>query len=118
MLVSEAKGEMDYMGVKVHGRADRIDLLADGSLGIVDYKTGSPPSGTMVEKGFALQLGTIGLIASQGGFAGITGEPAKFEYWSLAKSIKGKDQFGYTYEPVKEGQKKSGIPRADFLSES
>ena len=118
VLVSEAKGEMDYMGVKVHGRADRIDLLADGSLGIVDYKTGSPPSGTMVEQGFALQLGTIGLIASDGGFAGVTGEPAKFEYWSLAKKPRSKDQFGYDFEPVKEGQKKSGIPRADFLSES
>ena len=118
VLVSEAKGEMDYMGVKVHGRADRIDLMADGSLGIVDYKTGSPPSGSMVEQGFALQLGTIGLIANDGGFAGVTGEPTKFEYWSLAKSIKGKDQFGYVYEPVKEGQKKSGIPRADFLPES
>ncbi|MEQ1497971.1 MAG: double-strand break repair protein AddB [Novosphingobium sp.] len=115
VVASEAKGAMEYLGVKVHGRADRIDRLADGSLAIVDYKTGAPPSGTMVEQGFALQLGTIGLIASDGGFDGVAGEPAHFEYWSLAKSKAGKDQFGYVFEPVKEGRKQSGIPRADFL---
>lgn len=118
VLVSEAKGAMDYMGVKIHGRADRIDLLADGSLGIVDYKTGSPPSGSMVEQGFALQLGIIGLIANDGGFAGVAGEPTRFEYWSLAKSKQGKDQFGYVYEPVKEGKKQNGLVRAEFLPES
>lgn len=116
VIASEAKGEMEYLGVKVHGRADRIDRLADGSLGIVDYKTGMPPSGGMVEQGFALQLGTIGLIASDGGFDGVTGDPTHFEYWSLAKSKAGKDQFGYVFEPVKEGRKQSGIPREDFLT--
>ncbi|WP_309752597.1 PD-(D/E)XK nuclease family protein [Novosphingobium sp.] len=114
VLASEAKGAMAYLGVKVHGRADRIDRLADGTLGIVDYKTGSPPSGAMVEKGFALQLGTIGLIAADGGFDGIAGEPTHFEYWSLAKSKKGKDQFGFVVEPVKDSRK-DGIPREDFL---
>jgi RecB family exonuclease len=42
--------------------------LADGTLAIVDYKTGTPPSGRMVQEGFALQLGLIGLIAQAGGF--------------------------------------------------
>jgi ATP-dependent helicase/nuclease subunit B len=31
---------MTVDGVKVKGRADRIDRLADGTLAIVDYKTG------------------------------------------------------------------------------
>ena len=34
----------------LHGIADRIDRLADGSLAIVDYKTGSPPSGKAVAR--------------------------------------------------------------------
>ena len=37
-------GAMTFDGVHVHGRADRIDRLADGSLAIIDYKTGTPPS--------------------------------------------------------------------------
>ena len=31
-------------GVRLGGKADRIDRLADGGLAIVDYKTGQPPS--------------------------------------------------------------------------
>ena len=120
VLVSEARGEMDYLGVRVHGRADRIDQLADGSLAIVDYKTGGPPTPASVEKGFALQLGTLGLIAADGGFPGVAGDPEWFEYWSLAKS-KVKDHptgFGYRIEPVKEGKKKTGLPREEFLSQT
>jgi ATP-dependent helicase/nuclease subunit B len=109
---TECWGEMQFDGVRVHGRADRIDRLADGRLAIVDYKTGLPPSGRMVEKGYSLQLGTLGLIAANGGFPGIAGEPERFEYWSLGKK---KDQFGYWVEPILEGKKKSGVPRDEFL---
>ena len=115
VLVSEARGEMDYRGVRVHGRADRIDQLEDGSLAVVDYKTGGPPSAAMVEKGFALQLGTLGLIAADGGFPGVAGEPNRFEYWSLGKSKDSDTGFGYAVEPVKEGRRKTGLPREEFL---
>ena len=115
VLKWEAKGAMTFDGVKVHGRADRIDMLADGTLAIVDYKTGAPPSGTMVERGFALQLGTIGLIADRDGFDGVTGSPGQFEYWSLGKSDKSATKFGYSKEPIKEGKVKSGLPREQFL---
>ncbi len=112
VLVSEAQGSITVDGVRVHGRADRVDRLADGRLAVVDYKTGAPPSGRMVEQGFALQLGLIGLIAQGGGFAGVSGDPAAFEYWSLAKH---KDAFGYRAEPIKEGRKTSGLGRDEFL---
>lgn len=112
----EAKGEWKHRGIVIHGRADRIDALEDGALAIVDYKTGSPPSGREVESGYALQLGTLGLIAANNGFAGIAGTPTHFEYWSLGKNRDG--GFGYVSEPVKEGRKKSGIPREEFLSKS
>jgi ATP-dependent helicase/nuclease subunit B len=114
VLKTEAKGEIEWRGVKLHGVADRIDLCADGSLAVIDYKTGQPPSARRVQEGFALQLGLIGLIATRGGFADITGEAQRFEYWSLAKK-QGQDQFGYSNEPVLEDRKKSGIPRDEFL---
>ena len=116
VLVSEAEGEMLFEGVRIHGRADRIDHLENGALAVVDYKTGKPPTGAMVEGGFALQLGLIGLIARAGGFSDVAGEAEKFEYWSLVKSEKSQTGFGYSNEPVKEGRKKTGLPREEFLA--
>ncbi len=118
VLVSEQDGEMTWQGVKVYGRADRVDQLADGSLAVVDYKTGGPPSGAMVEQGFALQLGTLGLIAANTGIPGVTGEPQRFEYWSLAKSKTSETGFGYVSEPVKEGRKQTGLLREQFLEQN
>jgi ATP-dependent helicase/nuclease subunit B len=115
-IVSELSGEMRIRGIRIHGRVDRIDALPGGELAIVDYKTGSPPSGREVESGYALQLGTLGLMARADAFAGVKGEPTRFEYWSLGKSRVSETGFGYVSEPVREGQKKSGIPRDEFLS--
>jgi ATP-dependent helicase/nuclease subunit B len=112
VLRSEARGEMIVKGVRIHGRADRIDRLADGNLAVVDYKTGKPPSASMVKAGFALQLGLVGMIAERAGFDGVSGIPERFEYWSLGK---GKAGFGYVEEPILEGRRKSGIPRSEFL---
>lgn len=116
VVAFEERGEARIDGVRIHGRADRIDRCADGTLAIVDYKTGLPPSGSMVEQGFALQLGLIGLIATEKGFKGVEGTPNAFEYWSLARNKQG--GFGYRSEPVKEGRKLSGLPREDFLPET
>ncbi|MFM5949951.1 MAG: PD-(D/E)XK nuclease family protein, partial [Novosphingobium sp.] len=121
VLASEIKGEMTLDGVKVHGRADRIDRRPDGKLVVVDYKTGKPPSAKQVKDGFALQLGTLGLIAAAGGFKDVAGQPDGFEYWSLSKREKpGSDgnEFGFVSEPIPENGKRSGIPRAEFLSET
>ena len=117
VLASEIKGEMTLAGVKVHGRADRIDRRADGRLVVVDYKTGKPPSGGQVKDGFALQLGTLGLIANARGFKDVAGMPDGFEYWSFGKDDKSATGFGYVYEPVADG-KKVGIPRDEFLMET
>ncbi|MEW9854032.1 PD-(D/E)XK nuclease family protein [Novosphingobium sp. M1R2S20] len=117
VLATEADGAIEWRGVRLHGRADRVDLCPDGTLAVVDYKTGQPPSARRVQEGFSLQLGLVGLIASEGGIKDISGEAQRFEYWSLAKK-QGQDQFGYWTEPVLEGQKKSGIPREKFLPET
>ena len=114
-VLFEKSGQIEIKDITIKGKADRIDVLEDGGLAIVDYKTGKSPSGPQVAKGFALQLGTIGLIAERGGFEGIEGEARKFEYWSLAKSDKSDTGFGYVASPVKDGRNQSQIEPLDFL---
>jgi ATP-dependent helicase/nuclease subunit B len=115
VIAFERWGDVTVRGVRIKGRADRIDRLPDGTLAIVDYKTGSPPSAAMVEKGFALQLGLIGLIAEDGGVLGVAGKPDRFEYWSLSRRRDGSG-FGWRDEPIREGRKRSGVPREEFLN--
>lgn len=117
VLGTELKGEIDVLGVRLHGRADRIDRLPDGTLAIVDYKTGAPPSSRRVEEGFALQLGVLGLIAAGGGFAPLEGEPRAFEYWAFGRK-QGQESFGFVQTPVLTGNKRTGIPLDDFLPET
>jgi len=100
-LTAEVTGETVLAGVTVHGRVDRIDRFPDGSIAIIDYKTGQPPSQKSVSEGFALQLGLLGLIGGAGGFEGVSGDPAAFEYWSLAR-YRGK--FGRLMRPDKDMQ--------------
>ncbi len=52
-------------------RADRIDLMADGSARIVDFKTGSVPSAREVDAGLAPQLTLQAAILARGGFSGV-----------------------------------------------
>ncbi|WP_313802010.1 double-strand break repair protein AddB [Sphingobium sp.] len=115
ILSVETEGRAEIAGVTLTGKADRIDLLPDGKLGIVDYKTGKPPSARQVRAGYALQLGLLGLIAEQGGFPSTDAAPVAggFEYWSLAK--KG-DAFGYRESPVDPMGKRDKIITADFTS--
>jgi ATP-dependent helicase/nuclease subunit B len=113
--VIEGWGQMDVRGVTLFGKADRIDVLPGGRLAVVDYKTGAPPSGKQVAEGYALQLGTLGLMAERGAFVGAQGEAARFEYWSLGASKTSETGFGYVTTPILEGNKRSGIPLEDFL---
>lgn len=64
--------------------ADRIDLLHDGSLAILDYKTGMPPSPKEVAAGYAPQLPLEAVIAERGGFEGVPARPVSaLTYWRL-----------------------------------
>lgn len=115
VLASEISGALTFEGVEIIGRADRIDRLADGSLAIVDYKTGRVPSKKEVTAGFALQLGLLGLIAREGGFAkeGVpAGEPTGFEYWTFAKDDGG---FGKIARPLKQSSREKGLTLDEFL---
>jgi ATP-dependent helicase/nuclease subunit B len=50
------------------GRADRIDLLADGSVAVLDYKTGRPPSEKAVQSLLAPQLPLEAAMVAAGAF--------------------------------------------------
>jgi len=64
-------------------RADRLDVLAGGGVGIIDYKTGAPPSFKEV-RSLSPQLPLEGLIVRMGGFDGIApAEPARIVYYRL-----------------------------------
>jgi ATP-dependent helicase/nuclease subunit B len=110
-LAAEIWGTIEIAGVELGGKADRIDLMADRGLAIVDYKTGAPPSGKAVRDGYSLQLGLLGLIADRGGFAGIDGAAACFEYWSLARDRSG--ALGYVKSPVGG---RTGLDADDFTA--
>ena len=71
-------------GFTLRGRADRIEKRPDGSLAILDYKTGQPPSQESVRAGFAPQLPLEAAMAAQGAFGpDLTGLAAELTYWHL-----------------------------------
>jgi ATP-dependent helicase/nuclease subunit B len=52
----------------LHGRADRIDILASGGAAILDYKTGQPPTPPQIKRFLAPQLLLEGAMLQNGGF--------------------------------------------------
>ncbi|MDF3072416.1 MAG: hypothetical protein K0S54_83 [Alphaproteobacteria bacterium] len=90
LALTEASGEMRLAGpagaFTIRAKADRIDRLADGTLDIIDYKTGTSPSIEQVAAGYAPQLPLEALIAaSVTGFDGgrLKGRATRLSYWRL-----------------------------------
>jgi ATP-dependent helicase/nuclease subunit B len=68
-LLHEQKGELSLPGGFVlNGRADRIERAADGSVSLIDYKTGIVPAAAAVEAGTAPQLPLEAVMAEAGVF--------------------------------------------------
>jgi ATP-dependent helicase/nuclease subunit B len=111
-LVAEQDGRFEVAGITLTGRVDRIDQLPDGSLAIVDYKTGTAPSVAQIEAGFALQLGLMGLMAENNGFKGVSGVARAFEYWLLSRDSSTK-AFGKIRQALGKGK---GLDPADLTS--
>lgn len=95
---NEVTGSFDFCSAggkfTITAKADRIDETKDGYLNILDYKTGRARTSSEIASGMAPQLPIEGLIAENGGFAGI---PAKkvstLRYWKLGdKEIIGNEQ--------------------------
>ncbi len=73
----EVKGrltlEIDGVPFTLTGRADRIDLLHDGRITLLDYKTGRPPSEAQVQSLLSPQLALEAAMARAGAFDGALG---------------------------------------------
>ena len=85
-ILSECLGswELAERRFTLTGRADRIERHADGSLVILDYKTGVVPTGKQVGAGLAPQLLLEAAIAEVGGFGeDAAGTVRELAYWHL-----------------------------------
>ena len=85
MSFAEVSGDVSIGDFVVTAKADRLDVLQDGRLEVIDYKTGSPPSSKEVAAGFSPQLPLEALIAVRGGFADVPEgrDMASLLYWHL-----------------------------------
>ena len=68
----------------LNGRADRIDIFADNTASVIDYKTGGTiPSARSVEKCNEPQLSLEALMIKEGFFPCKQKEPAMLSYWHI-----------------------------------
>jgi ATP-dependent helicase/nuclease subunit B len=91
-------------GFVLRGRADRIDLLDDERLSIVDFKTGSAPSDKQIAAGETPQLALEAAIARRDGFDTVpAGEAAELVHVVL-RGVIGKNEVrrfaGYSSKTV------------------
>ena len=71
-VYAETGGEMkvsdDFL---LTARADRVDLMTDGSLAVLDYKTGQPPTAKQVKSGLSPQLTLQAAMLRHGTFRNV-----------------------------------------------
>jgi ATP-dependent helicase/nuclease subunit B len=87
-LHGEVKGSLSVAGVakpfQLTAKADRIERGADGSLDIIDYKTGALPKAGDINLGMSPQLPLEAAIAAFGGFDGVPKGPVGgLAFWKL-----------------------------------
>ena len=76
--------EAPHASFDLHARADRIDQSNDGSLSILDYKTGAVPSTSAVEAGLQPQLPLEAAILAAAGFTDLPDKmPGELAYVKL-----------------------------------
>jgi ATP-dependent helicase/nuclease subunit B len=84
LLEKSAKLSIDG-GFLLNGRADRIEKRADGSVFIMDYKTGNPPSFKKIQNGTAPQLPLEAVMVEAGAFgADYIGPVTELAFWQLS----------------------------------
>ncbi len=112
-IAAEVKGACNFPGrggpFALKGRADRIERAADGSLTIIDYKTGQPPSQNSVDAGLAPQLPIEAAMALHGAFGPEwQHETAELAYWRLSGGF----ESGEVCRLYRNGKTKAGVETA------
>jgi ATP-dependent helicase/nuclease subunit B len=91
----ELKGSLSFRSTggefTLTGRADRIDVMQDGTAQIVDYKSGAVPSIRQVEQMISPQLSLEAAMLAQNGFGIGAHETSALIYLSLADGRKASD---------------------------
>ena len=72
VVLAEKDGSVQLLETEfqLYGRLDRIDRLPDGTLHLIDYKTGSPPTAKQ-QSVYELQLHLAAAMVERGGFTGL-----------------------------------------------
>ena len=87
LLEKDASCTFDVTGgsFTLTGRIDRLDVLKDGTVRILDYKTGTAPGFNEVSAGFAPQLPLEAFLVESGGCKDLNAHPvSELAYWKLA----------------------------------
>jgi ATP-dependent helicase/nuclease subunit B len=87
--LTERRGELrlprDGGDVTLIARADRLDILADGTVAVIDYKTGAVPAREALEDGRAPQLPLEAAMVHLGAFRDLPGAPvSEATYWRVS----------------------------------
>ena len=97
-IKTEVEGNLDIILADgsvfaLTARADRIELNTDGSVTLVDYKTGTPPSNDEILFGFASQLTLEAAMCARNAF-GLGGKTETIEalYLKLGGALGGKEK--------------------------
>jgi len=89
-LILETEGAIALTpdGFTLYGTPDRVDRLPDGTLHLVDYKTGTPPTAAM-QRAYEKQLIAAAALAERGGFADLGPQPvSRISYVGLGAGEK------------------------------
>lgn len=84
------KCQIDDTGVTLGGRADRMDLRADGRVDVIDFKTGGAPSAKQVKSLLSPQMPLEAALLKRGAFPDLNGsyEAQELLYVTLGPSGK------------------------------
>ncbi len=89
VIASEVPGRLEIAApagtFTLVARADRIERRTGGGLAVIDYKTGSVPSGAEIARGLYPQLPLEAAIATAGGFDGVAAAAVdELAHWHLS----------------------------------
>jgi ATP-dependent helicase/nuclease subunit B len=112
-LRGETKITADFT---LSAKVDRIDRAADGSLIVLDYKTGTVPSKPDQVRGFSPQLPLTGLIVENGGYHQLgKSNVSALEYWIIGqKGLVERKEFA-TEASIAIQEAKEGLLKLIFL---
>ncbi|MEI7668903.1 MAG: PD-(D/E)XK nuclease family protein [Pseudomonadota bacterium] len=79
-IMAEVTESLQLGDFTLKGRADRIELRKDGTICVIDYKTGSLPKKSDINSGLSSQLVLLGLIMNEK----LQKEIGALEYWGLS----------------------------------